>query len=388
MDSVMVRERILLVDDEPRILAGYQRHLRRRFLVEAAPDGETALAMIKEQEPFAVVVTDLRMPGMDGIRLLEKVKKLSPDTIRIMLTGYADVKSAMAAVNDGNIFRLLTKPCDSQTLIRSLVEAVKQHRLVISERQLLEETLSSSLMVFTDLLSVVKPDAFGRSARVASWASKLAQFMDVDEPWEVSVAASLCQVGLIILPDAVVRRLNTGRTLSPDQAALFTKHPRTTAELIEKIPRLERVAHIIAYQEKHYDGTGIPTDEVRGTDIPLGARILKVSLDFDSLIASGLYKGEAYRKMKHHPGFYDPDVYKALGGLLGVEKKYTLLELEIYKLKPHMILAEDVYSERPRRLIVSKGQELSEQVILYLRKYRRTVGVVQPIKVICPIWVK
>ncbi len=134
-------DRILCVDDDPNILAGYQRILHARFALDTARGAQEALKKMQTQGPYAVVVSDLRMPEMDGITLLTKVRELSPDTVRIVLTGYADIQMAMAAVNEGSVFRFLAKPCPPEHLAKALQAALQQYRLQRVERELLELTL-------------------------------------------------------------------------------------------------------------------------------------------------------------------------------------------------------------------------------------------------------
>src|SRR5580693_9859098 len=113
-------EKILMVDDEDAVLVGYQRMFRNEFQIETAPGGAAALSALEATGPYAVVVSDMRMPEMDGVHLLTKIKQLAPDTIRIMLTGNADIQTAVSAVNEGSIFRFLTKPCEKETLGKAL----------------------------------------------------------------------------------------------------------------------------------------------------------------------------------------------------------------------------------------------------------------------------
>src|SRR5271168_5344162 len=130
-------EKILMVDDEEGVLLGYQRMFRNEFQIETAPGGAAALTALGATGPYAVVVSDMRMPEMDGVRLLAKIKHLAPDTIRIMLTGNDDIQNAVSAVNEGNIFRFLTKPCDKETLKATLTAGLLQYRLVTAENDLL-----------------------------------------------------------------------------------------------------------------------------------------------------------------------------------------------------------------------------------------------------------
>ena len=158
-------EKILCVDDEPNILNAYKRALRGTFLIETAAGGAEGLAILKGPDPFAVVVSDMRMPGMDGVEFLREVKQIVPDTVRIMLTGNSDQQTAIDAVNRGSIFRFLTKPCSPEDLSQAIDAAIQQYRLVMAEKELPEKTLTGCVKTLTDILSLVNPTAFSRAGR-------------------------------------------------------------------------------------------------------------------------------------------------------------------------------------------------------------------------------
>ena len=133
--------KILFVDDEQHILTSYRRIFRKDYQISSALGPELALDIIQEKGPFAIVISDMRMPVMNGVQLLSKIKELSPDTVRIMLTGFADFNTAMEAVNEGNIFRFLTKPCPPDTLQKVIKDALRQYQLIKVEQELLNKTL-------------------------------------------------------------------------------------------------------------------------------------------------------------------------------------------------------------------------------------------------------
>jgi DNA-binding NtrC family response regulator len=167
-------EKILCVDDEPSILRGFERVLNGTFPIQTATSGEEGLALITGPEPFAVVVSDMRMPGMDGIQFLRKLKEIAPDTVRMMLTGNADQQTAIDAVNKGSIFRFLTKPCSPEDLEQAIAAGIQQYKLVMAERELLEKTLIGCVKTLTDILSIVNPIAFSRASRVRHLAKSVA----------------------------------------------------------------------------------------------------------------------------------------------------------------------------------------------------------------------
>ena len=172
-------EKVLCVDDEPRVLRAYERTLDEQFDIEIAVGGEEALEAISQQGPYAVVVADMRMPGMNGVELLAEVRQRAPDTVRMMLTGNADQQTALEAVNQGHIFRFMTKPCPPDHLRQAFEAAAEQHRLVNAERVLLEQTLRGSINTLTDILAMINPAAFGRAIRARKDMSELADALDV-----------------------------------------------------------------------------------------------------------------------------------------------------------------------------------------------------------------
>jgi response regulator RpfG family c-di-GMP phosphodiesterase len=322
---------------------------------------------------------------MDGIQFLTRVRDVTPDTVRILLTGYADLETATKAVNETNVFRLLTKPCPPEVMSQALVSGLRQYQLVTGERELLEKTLNGSVKIMTELLALAKPEAFNRASRITRYVTQLCRVMNDPEPWQTETAARLSQIGLILLPDETLDKVNRGRSLSLEEKEVFDEHPAMAAMLLGNIPRLEGIAEIVENQRKHFDGTGIPSNERKGNDIPLGARILHVAVEFELLTSSGKSKGEAYTEMLRHPKRYDPNVLKALSLVLGDEAKFNVKNVEIHKLRVGMILAEDVFSLSNSKLLLAKGHELTEPIIEQFRRYKAIFRIKEPIKVIQPL---
>ena len=121
------------VDDEESILKGFRLHLRKGFDLFTANSGEDGLRVFDEEGGFAVVLSDMRMPGIDGAVMLSSIKERNADVVTMLLTGHADFESAMSAVNDGNVFRMLSKPCPPERLIQSLYAGLRQHELIVGE---------------------------------------------------------------------------------------------------------------------------------------------------------------------------------------------------------------------------------------------------------------
>jgi response regulator RpfG family c-di-GMP phosphodiesterase len=378
-----VNEAILCVDDEPNMLAAYERQLRKQFRVETAAGGEEGLAAVAARGPFAVVLADMRMPRMSGVEFLARVRQLAPYTVRMMLTGNTDQQTAVAAVNEGHVFRFLTKPCPPAVLARALAAGVEQYRLVTAERELLEETLRGSVKVLTEVLALANPLAFGRAGRVQRLVRRLAEVLQAPDVWQLEVAAMLSQVGCVAVPEAVLSQVYRGGDVAPRELGMFEAHPRVGHDLIRNIPRLEAVAEIIAYQEKRFDGKGPPGDARGGPDLPLGARVLKVALDYDNLLARGHGPATALEHLLYRTGWYDPGVLDALGRLLAEETLLVPRSLRIGQLECGMVLDEDVI-DRHGRLLVSKGQEITEPILRRLDNFALSGSIPERVRVLVP----
>ncbi|HRH45201.1 MAG TPA: response regulator [Pyrinomonadaceae bacterium] len=365
-----MNNKILCVDDDRNILEGYRRTLRKDFNIHIAEGGAQALAEINENGPFAVIVSDMRMPGMDGIQFLSRVKEIAPESIRLMLTGNSDQQTAINAVNEGNIFRFLTKPCPPELLAKALTAGLEQYRLVTAEKQLLEQTLNNSLQVMVDILAMINETAFSRSTRVKKMAREIAERLKVQNIWEVEIAAMLSQIGCITVPEEILQKISKGEKISDNEARLFLKHPKIGCDLIGQIPRMEKVAEIIANQNKRFiDESGLPEQSNQTDKIRVGEQILKVVLDFDKLRVSGYTLQSAFRKLVERIGWYNPLILNCLKDLIeGQVEEYKSIELDISNLKPGMILENSLVSKRGS-LLLSPGQEISLTMIMRLKNF-------------------
>lgn len=376
--------KILLVDDEEMILSGFQRNLRKQFELETALGPLEGLEKIRTGGPFAVVVSDLKMPGMDGIQFLTRVREMSANTIRIMLTGYADLEASMAAVNSGQVFRFLTKPCPPESLAVTLNAALDQHRLVMAEKTLLEKTLRGCIEVLSETIALVNPEAFGRAARIKRYVREIAKQIDPKGVWRFELAAMLSQLGCITLPEEALRKLANDEELSPEEKQLYEMYPLIGRDLLSKIPRMAEVANMIAYQEKHFDGTGVPRDSLKGDQIPLGARILKVALDFDLELSRLKEKGKAFLALEGRSERYDPEVLYYLECLLGVEARFVPKSLPLKELREGMTLNQDVKT-KSGLMLARKSLEITPALMARLIGFASAFGIEEPIAVLDPV---
>ena len=305
-----MNRKILCVDDDVNLLSGIKRVLRNKFEFDLASNGDQGLTFLAERGPYAVMVVDMRMPGMNGIEFLTKAQEKAPDTVRIMLTGNADQQTAVAAVNGGHVYQFLTKPCSPDQLEIALNRGIKQYELIMAERELLEQTLNGSAKVLTDILAVVEPQSFGRSQQLRELMHLYIQTPN-DRSWELELAALLAPIGSVTVPPNLLNKRNSAESLSEEEIGILEKMPEFASRLVQQIPRLETVSKIILYQHKHFDGTGFPQDECANDAIPIGSRILKVLNDLLDLEARGDTRDVALQKMQQCSGIYDPKVLDA-----------------------------------------------------------------------------
>lgn len=372
-----MKRKILFVDDEQNILDGIRRQLCRRFPIETALGAVEGLQAVKKNGPFAVVVADLRMPVMDGIKFLIRIKQQAPETVRMILTGNADMASAIKAVNDGHVFRFMTKPCATEELVKVLESGIEQYQLVLAKRELLEQTLNGSIKVLTEILSMLNPEAFSRASRVKRLAVEIAyNDFGVSAPWKMETAALLSQIGLMTLPGDSLEKLYHGDSLTPEEKALYDRHPQIGFELLKHIPQLEDIAEIIRWQEEPAD-----TGE---TAVPIESQILNAALDFDLCLAREGDQEAALMRLKEKREKYAPEVLEALEKNLSGRKTYELQEVSIDELRPKMIVKEDIKTF-DGLLLVAKGQELGPWFIERLRNHKQLGRKIpEPVQVLIP----
>lgn len=374
--------RVLFIDDEPNVLAGMQRMLRREYEVVVSDSPAAGLRMLEHEGPFAVVVSDMRMPGMDGASLLGLARMRAPDTSRVLLTGHAELEAAIAAVNKGKVLRFLTKPCDPEHLRYALAAAVEQHRLVTSERQLLDQTLRGSVQALTEILALAHPEAFGRARRLRELVQRLSEHARESCGWDVEIAAMLSHIGAIALTAPTAARLYRGEELSEAERAQVARLPLVAERILGNIPRLDQVRAIFRHQNADFDAPAAARGEPAGAELPWGARALHLLVDWDQLEARGLAPEAALRELRLRQGRYDPSALAALEALVAERnKRYVRRSVMLPELLVGTVVDQDICT-RDGKLLVARGQEVSESVLERLHNHQRLVGIAQPIRVL------
>lgn len=376
------RARVVCVDDEPQVLSGLSLHLRRRYEVETATSGAAALELLARQPQAAVVISDMRMPGMNGAEFLAKASSEFPNTTRILLTGHAEVESAIAAVNKGSVFRFLVKPCPPPDLLSAVEAAAELHRVTVAEQTLLEQTLHGSIKMLTEVMSMTNPVSFGRAQRIKQHVSWLADKLEQAERWQVEVAAMLSQLSTFTLPPETLEKVYYGAELSLDEQAMLERAPDITEQLLGHIPRLEAVRQILTSYGKPYtkpeDGSEpSPEQEL----VRRGTQMLRVAADFETLEAQGQSSALALETLKGRADQYEPQVLTAFLAMLSQRKDGDKVrDISVGALRSGMVLAADV-KMATGTLFVARGYEITSAFLERMRNFRPG-SVREPIKVL------
>lgn len=309
--------KVLFVDDDVQVLGAVHRNFRNRFRLDTASGGPQALRALEDHGPYAVVVADMAMPGMNGIEFMRLARQLAPETVRILFTGHAGPATLLAAINSGEVFRFIPKPCETEDLARAVEEGVAQHRMLTAERDLLGATLSGSIAAMTGLFETLDPQVFSRARRLEAHAARVARDLRAPDAWALTLAAQFAPLWILPLEPGT-----RGRTLAecqevPASAQALAAALEKAAALVRRIPRLEAVAESIRLAGRGYDGSGFPEDGPAGDDLPLGARILRALVDFEVLASRARSTEVALESLRMDAARYDPRVLESLGRLEG-----------------------------------------------------------------------
>lgn len=370
--------KVLFVDDERAILDGLRRTLTQHYDVRTALGGTEAMEVLRKDGPFAVVVTDMQMPGMTGLEFLEKARFYARDTVYMMLTGNADQQTAVDAVNRGQIFRFMNKPCGSDELRQALDAGIRQYELVTAERVLLRDTMCGSIKVLSEGLALWDP-ALGKAlSEVRRDVDLFAHAIGAPSDWRITLAASFGLLGMM-----AVR--------SDDMAASFTeeslgKSAECGARLLKHIPRMEPIARIVQRQRE----TGRWPMAIEPNDPAimeqLATRLLRLAVDLQRARRGFVEPELAFRQAREcgapyaaalahaaEQAFYSP-------GASGEGRRLVREELPMRALRASMTLEEDLLSTRGS-LLLAKGTELSDIMIERIKHLTATTQIPDKVKV-------
>jgi response regulator RpfG family c-di-GMP phosphodiesterase len=311
---------------------------------------------LREVSDLAVVVSDMRMPKMDGAAFLHEMMVRRPDATRILLTGQADRDEAIRAVNQGQIFRFLTKPCPVDQLKAAIDAGVVQHRLLNAERAVLQETLLGCIGALMEVLAIANPVAFGRASHIKRRAMELAARLGTPDFWQLEAAAMLSQLGYAALPSELVDKIYHGGKLTPEEQAKIDAVPDMANKLLEHIPRLEPVIQILAALKWGDSQVAALGD---GT-IGLGTRILALILEYDSHIARGMTHDTVCEHLRARTARFGPKLISQLDAcIVTSDGNERSMEIALAQVVPGMTLLQEIRTPSGA-LLVPKGFEVTK----------------------------
>jgi CheY-like chemotaxis protein len=356
--------KILLVDDDAKLLNSLKRNLCFDYDLTIAESGQNAVDRLKAHEHFSVIVTDMRMPHMDGIQFIQEACKLAPGSVYIMLTGNQDIQTAMKAVNDGHVFRFLNKPCEIVEIRRALDAALQQYNLIHAEKDLLQKTFVGAVNVLTDVLDSLRSDISQQSNRIDAVMRACEEGLGFCGNWEYRMAARLGLVGLALQPAAQQERF---RLISPsdnESRQLFDDILSTSARMIERIPRLNPVVAILRAPQNG-DGA-ILSEDIENATPALGGLLLRVATYWTTMIVNGSEPLDALDDIRQALPELPLRIVEALLALECDRSQARPLKVDVENLSEGMVLFDDVHGD-DGSVLLSKGRRLTAAAIEKLR---------------------
>jgi len=355
--------KVLFVDDEPAALAGLKLTLAKLYDVRVASSGQLGLDALKHEPDIAVVISDMRMPEMDGAEFLAKVREQTPDAVRMLLTGHADMDAAARAVNDGRVFRFLTKPCDSHAMRDAMAAAVQMHQLITAEKVLLQKTLVGSVKAVVNVLGLTNPEALGRAMRIKNKAGIAAQSLSSQDRWGVEFAALFSQIAAASLPEETVTKLYRGAQLSSAENAQLMAAIEAIKGVLAEVPRLEPVTNILGELME------LARRPIKGEQVEVRAeqpaKLLHAVIDLEALESSGQSPRQALTNMRKREAVYGSTTLGALAELVEATSDVDVAAYRPADLAVGMVLAEDLRTT-DGLLLLPRGFELTRSSCVHI----------------------
>ncbi|MEC4672704.1 MAG: HD domain-containing phosphohydrolase [Nitrospirota bacterium] len=366
---------------------------------------EEAMACLDDQ-PHAVLIVDYFLGQKTALDVLHHLRDEGYDHPVIILAGSGNESIAVDVMKAGAADYLSKNSLTTLVLQQAIGHALETHQLrqtvrahqkknevadqelirrMRSEKELVEETLNGSLEAMTQVLSLMNPEVFNRSTRIKRYVTAIARQMGLPVIWQFEIAALLSQIGMVTFPHELLRKIARSKELSHQETQLFHQYPQIGADMIKKIPRMEKVADIIAYQNHVYQGGSHEQPQSVTLDaIPLGSRILKLAIDLDNLESSGHSKQRAFQELQRCAHQYDPVVLQAVREVSNTMLSYKPLDVSILDLKPNMMLADDIRA-KSGAIVIPKGQPVTFTLLTRLHNFTLFQPVQEPIRVLSPV---
>ncbi|MEM9160101.1 MAG: response regulator [Verrucomicrobiota bacterium] len=367
-------ETILCVDDERSVLVSIKRALRGICEVEFADSAENALKALEGSESYAAIVSDMRMPGMNGIEFLEKARHLSSHSSRIMLTGDSDQSTAIDALNKGSLYRFLKKPFSNADFLASIEASIRHYQMEVAEKDLLQRTLQGSLQALVDLLSMADPNAFQMSGRLKEIASQLGRIQKLNPTWMLNISAMLAPVGYVTLPGGVPKSKASDGSKNREMIEAW----RTSSQIVKRIPRLEKVSRAIELSLQQEVGA-LEKDRL----VARLAATLKIADQYGRLRRRGLTKKEAIADLKDVKGEFEQISIAALNSVELPEDNMIVREIATARIEEGMIFSGDVFT-LDGLMLAPDGIRASQAILNKMKNFAKEGRLPKTMKILFP----
>jgi len=373
---------VLFIDDDINILNSFKRLMNDEFNVTTAQSPENGLQIMEQNGPFAIVVSDMKMPGLSGVEVLSHAHKINPATVRVLLTGFAEHQCAIDAVNIGKVNKFLTKPCDLDTMASVLRAGIRQYQLTLSKKELLGRTYIGIVNVLSQILALVNPVAQNKANRLKKYCKHMINEMHFEDKFIVEIAAILSQLGCITIPQDVLERHEQGCILKEEELQEIKKNNINVIKLLMDIPIFEDIAEIISLSEKHLNNNK-STNDKKEKNIRTSGKILQVAKGLDRYIMSGVSPADAISMLRDDIFFNANEIVDSLNTYDFNQKNMIKIYIYSNELNTKMIIESDIYSSNGV-LLIKKGQHVTYPILSSLINFSKNIGIIEPFAVLTP----
>lgn len=373
-----INEKILIVDDDPQILAMYPVRFNKVVDIITAERASIALDLLK-QEKFAVFVVDYNLPEMNGLELIKQAQIISPDTISLILTGEANLDLAISAINQGNIFKFLVKPCSYKVMAAAFIDALKEYRTIRAKISKHKQNYTGVVAGFIHIIKLLKPSFLSTRKNLELYISAISANLSPDTINDFQLSVLLAALNFDTISPEISQKIQEGTTLNKEEALIASNIPKAMEMLLQKIPMLSKAKELIRYSLKHFNGIGYPHDDLIEEAIPYEARIINILLEITRQEANSIDFLNITKNMRDEPNKYDIDILNKVEEWIK-HAKYEQISATIINLRIGDLLLDNI-STNKGIILVSSGNKVTKSMIIKLQNHPEVEDIIQPINV-------
>lgn len=359
--------RVLVVSAHPGFIEAARRALGNEFAVAAVETAKNCLRVLDARKDVQVVISDLALPDADGVKLLARLHRDYPKVMRILMVKDDDCETLARAIRCAHVYSTLSMRSSAEDLRTTVTEAVKTLQMLRSDAECMRDSMLGTVRMLVDILELTHPRAVRRSKRIRRRAQEVCTELNVMAPQSMDMVALLSNIGCVGLPSSLMRKLEQGVEMTPEERKRYRSHPSIAAHLLSNVPRMGQIAEIIRHQNT-------PASKKP----PLASCILKACIDLDQMQVGGVEPDKALEFMRNKPEVYSVEVLDVLDRLLGKRKAAECNRLKVSELEPGMIMQVDMTTEKGA-ILLHRGEVLSEASHLRIQAFADLLNIVEPV---------